>query len=104
MVINSSDFFGKVCTHVISFNEITSWTFVDILEDVYAIVLEPHKAQDEDELSLERKDVVTVKEQDESGWWNGELRGKEGLFPRSCVHVFQLKTNTERIFTLICND
>eukprot|EP00040_Diaphanoeca_grandis_P035564 m.224049 g.224049 ORF g.224049 m.224049 type:complete len:1049 (-) comp33420_c1_seq1:231-3377(-) len=40
-----------------------------------------YEAQDADELSLRTGDVVTITKKDASGWWQGRLKGKEGLFP-----------------------
>ena len=54
-------------------------------------MLYPHKARDDDELTLEVKDVVTVTEKDEkTGWWKGQLKDKEGIFPSACVQILQL--------------
>ena len=52
-------------------------------------VLFPHTARDDDELTLNRYDKVTVIEKDDSGWWRGRLQDKEGLqeeglFPSRC--------------------
>ena len=64
----------------------------DIQEEVIAVVLYPHKARDDDdELTLDVKDVVTVTEKDEkTGWWKGKLKDKEGIFPSTCVQILQL--------------
>ena len=49
-------------------------------------VTEDYIAQDEeDELTLRRGDIIRVIEKDNSGWWKGELRGRQGLFPRHAV-------------------
>ena len=61
---------------------------IGIEEEVIAVVLYAHEARDDDELTLKVKDVVTVKDKDEkSGWWKGELHGKEGIFPSKCVQT-----------------
>ena len=31
-------------------------------------------------------DVITVVNRDDAGWWEGELNGQKGLFPRSATH------------------
>lgn len=46
-----------------------------------AIALYPYDAGDENELSLQEGDRITVYHKGEDGWWLGELRGKRGLFP-----------------------
>ena len=53
-------------------------------------VLFPHTARDDDELTLNRYDKVTVIEKDDSGWWRGRLQDQEGLqeeglFPSRCL-------------------
>ena len=48
-------------------------------------VLNPHTAMDDDELTLNVNDEVTVIEKDDSGWWRGRLGDKEGLFPSGCL-------------------
>ena len=42
-------------------------------------------ATENDELSLEVGDIVEVLDEAEDGWWSGELRGKEGVFPNNFV-------------------
>lgn len=50
-----------------------------------AKVLYDYEAQDADELSLKADEIVSVTKEDPSGWWQGRLRGKEGLFPGNYV-------------------
>ena len=50
-----------------------------------AIVETPHHGDDDDELDLEKGDVVTVMLKRDSDWWIGKLKGKKGLFPASNV-------------------
>ncbi|EEB13134.1 myosin Ie, putative [Pediculus humanus corporis] len=42
-------------------------------------------AQDLDELSLTYGDIITIVKEHEGGWWQGRLKGKEGLFPSNYV-------------------
>ena len=53
------------------------------------IVLYPYEAANDDELSLQPDDVITLitKEGEDAGWWKGELKGKVGLFPDNFVEV-----------------
>uniref|UniRef100_A0A8C8STR0 Myosin IE n=1 Tax=Pelusios castaneus TaxID=367368 RepID=A0A8C8STR0_9SAUR len=44
-----------------------------------------YDAQDTDELSFNAEDVIEITKEDPSGWWQGRLRGKEGLFPGNYV-------------------
>jgi len=42
-------------------------------------------AENEAELSFQVGDVITVINRDDEGWWEGELNGQRGLFPRNYV-------------------
>ncbi|XP_033230304.1 intersectin-1 isoform X3 [Belonocnema kinseyi] len=47
--------------------------------------LYPYQAQNEDELSFEKGDVITVLAKEEEAWWRGELNGVSGVFPSNYV-------------------
>lgn len=49
------------------------------------MALYPYKAQNEDELSFEKGDVIVVLSKDEDSWWRGELNGLSGVFPSNYV-------------------
>eukprot|EP01091_Cochliopodium_minus_P019094 TRINITY_DN7919_c0_g1_i1.p1 TRINITY_DN7919_c0_g1~~TRINITY_DN7919_c0_g1_i1.p1 ORF type:complete len:466 (-),score=183.44 TRINITY_DN7919_c0_g1_i1:104-1501(-) len=40
-----------------------------------------YDSQNEHELSFRQGDIINIIEKDNSGWWNGELNGKIGIFP-----------------------
>lgn len=42
-------------------------------------------AQNEDELSFDKDDIIVVLSHDEPSWWRGELNGATGLFPSNYV-------------------
>ncbi|XP_077111675.1 unconventional myosin-Ie-like isoform X2 [Ranitomeya variabilis] len=44
-----------------------------------------YDAQDTDELSFNANDVLDIVREDPSGWWQGRIRGREGLFPGNYV-------------------
>ncbi|XP_051576814.1 unconventional myosin-Ie-like [Myxocyprinus asiaticus] len=44
-----------------------------------------YDAQDTDELSFQVDDIIEIIFEDPSGWWQGRLRGKEGMFPGNYV-------------------
>lgn len=44
-----------------------------------------YDAQDTDELSFQADDIIEIIYEDPSGWWQGRLRGKEGMFPGNYV-------------------
>lgn len=49
------------------------------------MALYPYQAQNEDELSFEKGDVITVLAKEEEAWWRGELNGVSGVFPSNYV-------------------
>lgn len=52
------------------------------------IALYPYKAQNDDELSFEKDDIISVMGRDEPEWWRGECQGLTGLFPSNYVGPF----------------
>ncbi|XP_063173201.1 unconventional myosin-Ie-like [Candoia aspera] len=44
-----------------------------------------YDAQDTDELSFNANDFIEIIREDPAGWWEGRIRGKEGLFPGNYV-------------------
>ncbi|XP_074927205.1 unconventional myosin-Ie-like isoform X1 [Chelonoidis abingdonii] len=44
-----------------------------------------YDAQDTDELSFNADEYIELIREDPSGWWQGRIRGKEGLFPGNYV-------------------
>ncbi|XP_048201245.1 nostrin isoform X1 [Perognathus longimembris pacificus] len=49
------------------------------------------QARQDDELNLEKGDVVTIHEKKEDGWWYGSLHGKKGHFPAAYVEELSSK-------------
>uniref|UniRef100_A0A8D2A9H7 Nostrin n=1 Tax=Sus scrofa TaxID=9823 RepID=A0A8D2A9H7_PIG len=43
------------------------------------------QARQDDELNLEKGDIVTIHKKKEEGWWFGSLKGKRGHFPAAYV-------------------
>ncbi|XP_058062545.1 intersectin-1 [Anopheles bellator] len=52
------------------------------------IALYAYKALNDDELSFEKDDIISVLGRDEPEWWRGELNGTTGLFPSNYVGPF----------------
>lgn len=52
-------------------------------------VLFDYDAEQDDELNLKVGDVVTNVSIQDGGWWEGELRGKRGMFPENFVERIQ---------------
>ena len=53
------------------------------------LVLFPYQAVNEDELTLEEGQIVTVvsKDVEDKGWWKGEINGRTGVFPDNFVKL-----------------
>jgi len=58
-----------------------------------AVVRYSYTADNEDELSLNENEVITVlnKDLDDPGWWKGEVNGKIGLFPDNFVELLPIE-------------
>ncbi|SPP82145.1 intersectin-1 isoform X3 [Drosophila guanche] len=61
------------------------------------IALYPYKAQNDDELSFEKDDIISVLGRDEPEWWRGELNGLSGLFPSNYVGPFVTSGKTLKV-------
>ena len=61
------------------------------------MVLFPYTAQNEDELSLQEGQLITIitKDCEDKGWWKGEIEGKVGLFPDNFVERVSQDTSEE---------
>lgn len=55
-----------------------------------AIVEYNYVAQEEDELTLQKGDIITGIKVMLGGWWEGTLRDKRGMFPDNFVKVSHL--------------
>ncbi|KAM5265234.1 nostrin isoform 7-T7 [Hipposideros larvatus] len=53
--------------------------------------LYPFQARQDDELNLEKGDIVTLHQKKGEGWWFGSLKGKKGHFP--AAYVEELPSN-----------
>ena len=51
-----------------------------------------YKAQNSDELTLVKDQVITVisKKIEDPGWWKGEINGKTGVFPNNFVKPYKV--------------
>ena len=52
-----------------------------------------YDAEQEDELTLRVGDVIRNVTTAEGGWWEGELKGRKGMFPDNFVKVSYLKVH-----------
>ncbi|CAG2062031.1 unnamed protein product, partial [Timema podura] len=55
------------------------------LYEVEAVVEFDYVAQEPDELSIRKGDIITNIRTQPGGWWEGSLRGKRGMFPDNFV-------------------
>ncbi len=53
------------------------------------IAIADYKQKTNNELTLEVGDVINNVKKVIKDWWQGELRGRTGIFPSSCVKVNQ---------------
>ena len=56
---------------------------------VEAVVEFDYVAQEHDELTLRKGDVITSIKTQPGGWWEGTLNGKRGMFPDNFVKVIR---------------
>lgn len=54
-----------------------------------------YDAEADDELTLKEGDIVRNIEKKEHGWWEGELHGKRGMFPKNFVEEIKPVVVTE---------
>lgn len=57
--------------------------------EVKARALFDYEATNDTELSFKAGDILTVSEQDESGWWYAEINGKQGFVPNNYLTVVE---------------
>ena len=59
-------------------------------------VLFPYNAVNDDELTLEEGQIVTIvsKDVEDKGWWKGEIDGRIGVFPDNFVKTILSSTTT----------
>ena len=59
------------------------------------IALYPYTAQNTDELTFVKDDVITIISKDEPDWWRGQLGLSVGLFPVNYVQPLSQSENQE---------
>uniref|UniRef100_A0A7S4PJA5 SH3 domain-containing protein n=1 Tax=Paramoeba aestuarina TaxID=180227 RepID=A0A7S4PJA5_9EUKA len=60
---------------------------------VFARALFDFPGEEQNELRFRRGDVLIVRQEHASGWWVGELFGREGLFPACYVEIMKDRAN-----------
>lgn len=56
-----------------------------------------YKAQHDDELTITVGDIITNIKKDDGGWWEGQLKGRRGLFPDNFVREIKKDMKKENI-------
>ncbi|XP_039385066.1 SH3 domain-containing kinase-binding protein 1 isoform X6 [Mauremys reevesii] len=64
---------------------------------VEAIVEFDYKAQHDDELTITVGDIITNIKKETGGWWEGQLKGRRGLFPDNFVREIKKDMKKESI-------
>ncbi|XP_062833313.1 SH3 domain-containing kinase-binding protein 1 isoform X1 [Anolis carolinensis] len=62
---------------------------------VEAIVEFDYKAQHDDELTISVGDIITHIRKEDGGWWEGQLKGRRGLFPDNFVREIKKDVKKE---------
>ncbi|ETE69129.1 SH3 domain-containing kinase-binding protein 1 [Ophiophagus hannah] len=62
---------------------------------VEAIVEFDYKAQHDDELTITIGDIITNIRKEDGGWWEGQLKGRRGLFPDNFVREIKKDVKKE---------
>ncbi|XP_062982508.1 SH3 domain-containing kinase-binding protein 1 isoform X1 [Elgaria multicarinata webbii] len=64
---------------------------------VEAVVEFDYKAQHDDELTITVGDIITNIRKDDGGWWEGQLKGRRGLFPDNFVREIKKDVKKETL-------
>lgn len=56
-------------------------------DDFYAVAIADYRSDEPTDLKFERGDKIKIVLQHNSGWWDGELNGARGSFPKTFVQV-----------------
>nr|XP_020644799.1 SH3 domain-containing kinase-binding protein 1 isoform X2 [Pogona vitticeps] len=64
---------------------------------VEAIVEFDYKAQHDDELTISVGDIITNIRKEDGGWWEGQLKGRRGLFPDNFVREIKKDVKKESL-------
>uniref|UniRef100_A0A4X2KTG9 SH3 domain-containing kinase-binding protein 1 n=1 Tax=Vombatus ursinus TaxID=29139 RepID=A0A4X2KTG9_VOMUR len=62
-----------------------------------AIVEFDYKAQHDDELTISVGDIITNIKKEDGGWWEGQVKGRRGLFPDNFVREIKKEMKKETL-------
>lgn len=66
-----------------------------------AIVEYNYVAQEDDELTLRKGDIITGIKMMLGGWWEGTLRDKRGMFPDNFVKVLHVESRAYHLYVYL---
>jgi hypothetical protein len=66
-------------------------------ESTYVVAISDYHSSEPRDLQFRRGDEIRVTLQHTSGWWEGELNGKIGVFPKSFVTKVNDQENSDKI-------
>lgn len=52
-----------------------------------AIALEDYSAKDSQQLDFKKDDIIVIVQKFPTGWWKGEVQGRQGVFPQKTVKL-----------------
>uniref|UniRef100_A0A670IGN8 SH3 domain containing kinase binding protein 1 n=1 Tax=Podarcis muralis TaxID=64176 RepID=A0A670IGN8_PODMU len=85
--------FGRFCLNSVTYGYVFPFP-------VEAIVEFDYKAQHDDELTITVGDIITNIRKEDGGWWEGQLKGRRGLFPDNFVRVSTKKGSIANYFVV----
>jgi len=74
-----------------SFTPPESPRFKEVQQGTTAEVLWDYEAMNDDEISLQQFDMITIIRTESDGWWYGESNGRQGWFPSNYVKLGEKK-------------
>lgn len=75
-----------------------------LLREMEALVEYNYEAQEPDELSIRKGDIIKEIKVLSGGWWEGTLRDKRGMFPDNFVKVRLLVMISMMIHAVLSSD
>uniref|UniRef100_A0A803TQT1 SH3 domain containing kinase binding protein 1 n=1 Tax=Anolis carolinensis TaxID=28377 RepID=A0A803TQT1_ANOCA len=81
----------------VSLKNVPVLTYIQIYRtmSLEAIVEFDYKAQHDDELTISVGDIITHIRKEDGGWWEGQLKGRRGLFPDNFVREIKKDVKKE---------
>ena len=71
------------------------------LVSVEAVVEFDYQGVEDDELTIEKGDIITDVIKHDGGWWEGACNGKKGMFPDNFVKVSSIASEMLQNYSLL---